>query len=434
MDEYYCTRCGDILNHQYGFDASLGVWTCTNCGQQLMDDEIYYGNKFEGIAWYCDKCGALLNMQQDFSDSTETWTCTNCGYKNEISEDSIIDGKHFVCPQCGDTLNNQSGFNTLNTEWVCTKCDASLHHSDYRDDYIIVKSCPNCYANLTEQWDFDDDDDWICENCGAHLHKDFLTNTYEIIANENSEALSSNFGTTLDESAVPDDEDNDDISSKDLDNLTYVEDNEISHDNQVTNTSQNHDFIKIRPQSKFYLRRKRILALFTSKKRISIGYSSSELEKKNYNDVKMLLYNRAFKNIRFICVKDVYVDTYYKAQEVEKVSIDGHSTFSNLETAPYDAEIIITYHDKREISLPFSAKSLRKANHMEIKQKLVSLGFTNILEQPIKDLTTCWIKKYNSIEVVKFNNSNEYKKGSIFQYDVPVVIIFHVFKKTNIYD
>lgn len=101
---------------------------------------------------------------------------------------------------------------------------------------------------------------------------------------------------------------------------------------------------------------------------------------------------------------------------------------------PYDAEIIITYHDKREISLPFSAKSLRKANHMEIKQKLVGLGFTNILEQPIKDLTTGWIKKYDSIEVVKFNNSNEYKKGSIFQYDVPVVIIFHVFKKTDIYD
>lgn len=116
------------------------------------------------------------------------------------------------------------------------------------------------------------------------------------------------------------------------------------------------------------------------------------------------------------------------------MSIDGQSTFSNQETAPYDAEIIITYHDKREILLPFSAKSLRKADHREIKQQLIDLGFTNVLEQPIKDLTTSWVKKYGSVEVVKFNNSSEYKKGTIFQFDVPIAIIFHVFKKTVIYD
>lgn len=442
MNEYYCPHCGDILNHQHGFDPALGVWTCTNCGQQLMDDEMYYGDRFEGIAWYCDECGALLNVQQEFSDSDGTWTCTNCGHINDITENNIIDRKHFVCPQCGDTLNNQPRFNIYNTEWVCTECGASLYHSDYRDDFSIIKPCPNCYANLTEQWDFDDDDDWICENCGSHLHKVFFTGDYEIVTNENSES-DSNYGTTLDDSETFDDEDdsdseedndNDDESCTEPDDSTSIENNKTVHDDSVINISQNHDFIRIRPESKSYLRRKRILAFFSSQKRISIGYSSSELEKKNFNDVKMLLYNRAFKNIRFICIKDVYLDSHYQEHEVEKVSIDGQSAFSNQETAPYDAEIIITYHDKREILLPFSAKSLRKADHREIKQKLIDLGFTNVLEQPIKDLTTGWVKKYGSVEVVKFNNSREYKKGAIFQYDVPITIIFHVFKKTVIYD
>ena len=59
MDEYFCTRCGAILNDQCGFDPYGGTWTCNECGQLLMDDDVYDGDTYPGVAWYCDECDSL---------------------------------------------------------------------------------------------------------------------------------------------------------------------------------------------------------------------------------------------------------------------------------------------------------------------------------------------------------------------------------------
>ena len=56
MDEYFCPNCGAILNDQYGFAPDGGTWRCTECGELLVDDDVYNGDSFEGIAWYCDSC------------------------------------------------------------------------------------------------------------------------------------------------------------------------------------------------------------------------------------------------------------------------------------------------------------------------------------------------------------------------------------------
>ena len=60
MDEYYCPNCGATLNDQPGFDPDGGTWTCTACGKLLMDDDVYDGDTYEGVAWFCDECGARL--------------------------------------------------------------------------------------------------------------------------------------------------------------------------------------------------------------------------------------------------------------------------------------------------------------------------------------------------------------------------------------
>ena len=52
MDEYFCPNCGAILNDQYGFAPDGGTWRCTECGELLVDDDVYNGDSFEGIAWY----------------------------------------------------------------------------------------------------------------------------------------------------------------------------------------------------------------------------------------------------------------------------------------------------------------------------------------------------------------------------------------------
>ena len=48
--------------------------------------------RFPGIDWYCDKCGMLLNSQKNFDDHKYVWKCKSCGYKNSISWDNICRG------------------------------------------------------------------------------------------------------------------------------------------------------------------------------------------------------------------------------------------------------------------------------------------------------------------------------------------------------
>ncbi len=87
--EYFCPHCGATLNDQPGFDPKKGTWTCDICGQMLMDDDVFNGDTYDGVAWYCDNCGALLNRQDGFSDSYGTWICSECGYENGITDEDI---------------------------------------------------------------------------------------------------------------------------------------------------------------------------------------------------------------------------------------------------------------------------------------------------------------------------------------------------------
>ena len=106
--------------------------------------------------YFCPNCGATLNYQDGFDPSPGAWTCTECGHTNGINEDEIIDGKHFTCPECGAILNNQFGFNAYDDDWECSSCGAKLTHSYSDDDYSVVEEdkicCPNCDANLEDQW------------------------------------------------------------------------------------------------------------------------------------------------------------------------------------------------------------------------------------------------------------------------------------------
>lgn len=161
MDEYYCTKCGSILNWQYGFDPDKSVWTCTECGQLLTDGSGYEGERFKDIAWFCDSCGAYLNRQDRFSDLCATWICAECGYANSISEENIIDSstisrirenneitedveETFFCPNCGVRLNDQNLFDRYEDDYECAECGASLHHDYPSEEYSIEEYIPLC--------------------------------------------------------------------------------------------------------------------------------------------------------------------------------------------------------------------------------------------------------------------------------------------------
>lgn len=88
MAEYFCTHCGATLNRQQGFNPAAGMWTCTECGMLLMNEETY--EMVGDVAWYCDGCGALMNKQDGFTDVKGWWRCTECGRINGTTEADII--------------------------------------------------------------------------------------------------------------------------------------------------------------------------------------------------------------------------------------------------------------------------------------------------------------------------------------------------------
>lgn len=467
MDEYYCPNCGATLNDQDGFDPSCGTWTCTSCGKLLMDDDVYDGDTYEGVAWFCDNCGALLNKQSGFSDSYGSWVCTECGHRNGTTEDDIIDDGP-ECPNCGASLNKQFCFADYQDDWECTECGAHLHHSYSSDPYTVVEEdegpkCPNCDASLKGQSCYSEyDDDWECTECGAHLHRSYSSDPYTVVEEDkghkcpNCDApLKEQFcyseydddwectecGAHLhhDYSSDPYElVDEDDVDSgDDSDSTAYVPPNYSSHsyspprsysDDHIKYSEKTHiKKEKRKPENE--LRKQRIKAFFFKRKKINMPYDSCDLLGKDIDTVETLLYNQAFSNIKKIPIKDIYVDSLYRVGQVEQIVINGSSYFCEGDQIPYDAEIILTYHVKREIVLPFSEKSLRRMNYITAGDKLQDLGFTEIYERPIRDLVTGWLIKDGSVEKVTIGSVYPFKKNSVFTYDAKIVIEYHTYKK-----
>lgn len=284
MDKYYCPNCGATLNDQCGFDPLCGVWTCTECGKLLMDDDVYEGETYVGVAWFCDRCGALLNKQSGFSDSYGSWICTECGHLNGTTKDDILEEDDSPeCPNCGAKLKDQFCYGDYQTDWQCTECGAHLHHDYSSAPYAIVEEdkgpkCPLCGAYLKEQLCFVEyEDDWECTECGAHLHHDYSTGTYEVV----------------------DDENNDGSNCSSSDSYAYAT-NSVNHTQpaQAANQTSSIKKKKVRKLSKSEVRKQRVKAFLFKRKKIELRYDFSDLLGKSIDVVETLFYNQAFNRIK----------------------------------------------------------------------------------------------------------------------------------------
>lgn len=182
-------------------------------------------------------------------------------------------------------------------------------------------------------------------------------------------------------------------------------------------------------QKKRKIRNKRLKALLFNKKNIKTDVSADALVGNYVEYVTERIKESGFTNYEAVPIKDIYEGSDKKIGEVEQVTINGQSRFDTNAMFPYKAQIIISYHAKREIAFPVSSKQICKMTCENLVKELRELGYTEIYTEKITDLVTGWIHKDGSIEYALVNGKVKYKQGDIFDYDVKIVIAYHTFAK-----
>ena len=107
---FYCPECGDLLNHQYGFEPSMDKWVCKKCGLvNDLADEFRQAKKLEQK--YKDILSGEAPKQPNTKVPEVLCKCSKCGWEAyEIDEVNVIfgfikteDGKvipHKECKSC----------------------------------------------------------------------------------------------------------------------------------------------------------------------------------------------------------------------------------------------------------------------------------------------------------------------------------------------
>lgn len=80
------------------------------------------------------------------------------------------------------------------------------------------------------------------------------------------------------------------------------------------------------------------------------------------------------------------------------------------------------------IPIPDSSDGYIGRNVEDVKEELITHGFSNIGILPHRDLINGWLTKPDSIEKVIVDGKENYRKKTKFSSDVRIVIVYHTFK------
>lgn len=474
MDEYFCPKCGAILNNQDGFDPDCGTWRCTECGEMLMDDDVYNGEKFKGVAWYCDNCGALLNRQPGFSDTCGSWCCTECGHRNGITEDDIInENPEFSCPNCGVTLDFQPSFNKYDDDWECTACGAHLHHDYSGDQYSVIKEpkhkCPNCGAGLDDQWCYADyQDNWKCTECGAHLHHGFSDEEYTVIKHtcprcnapldiqwgfngydndwdctECGAHLHRDFSDDDYEEIEETDESECDFSSQESSSVgsSNINGSGTTYENSFQKFTSGKQTCKHPP--KIHWKVKILGAIFLMvafllcvvyyevKLLTPVEYSSSDLIGRDYEEVMALLEKVGFYHVQKKEIADLTIDQMSQENKVTSVKIGIAEAFEADSKYPANFPVVLTFHTLEYLAVPISSKEAKGADYQSVKAHFEEAGFRNIAMEVEYDIITGWLAEDGEVKSVTVNGDRKFSAGTEYRADVEIIITYHTYRKNK---
>ena len=391
MSDYYCTHCGADLVNQPGFDPDVGYWTCTECGQFLIDPEDESGepSRFDAVGWFCDGCGAYLNKQSGFSDWYSTWTCTECGYINNLSEDEIYESEeaYQASRKEEDPEENDDG----DDEYDCGE--------EWQYDHPRRCECCDCLLNKQEGFE-----EWLgyftCEKCGYFN---------EWSTDDNNE----------EESYFDSDEYKRQIQTE----ASRKEDQERKQE-ELRRAKESG---RLQKQEKRREQRKRLWRTITGKKQI-IGLSSEQCQHMRYEDVISILRNQEFYNINVSRCEDLLPESIALEGIIGQISINGMTAFDASVQVPFNAKIHIVYHMLKTAVPPLTSRSAMHMSIDEVAWKFTKVGFMNIHREAIPDLITGWLVKKYSVEKVAIDGRTDFKKSDRFRLDAKIVISYHVFK------
>lgn len=145
-------------------------------------------------------------------------------------------------------------------------------------------------------------------------------------------------------------------------------------------------------QKRRKIRNKRLKALLFNKRNIKTDVSVDDLVGNHVEYAAERIKEAGFTNYEAVPIKDIYEESNKKSGEVEQVVINGQTCFDANTTFPYKAQIIISYHVKREIPFPISSKQSCKMTCANLMKELHELGYTEIYTEKIADLVTGWIR------------------------------------------
>ena len=173
------------------------------------------------------------------------------------------------------------------------------------------------------------------------------------------------------------------------------------------------------------VKRIRRKAFIWKHKNIKVGYCTEDLIDKNVETVHILLHNQAFKRINCVPLKILGPYSRKQVGSVKSVEIDGCTSFLVSDLFPYDSNVTIYYRDKKEITVPFSGKSLRKREYSEVCDELESMGFSNVKQKPKRNIVAGLMRTDGAIDKVYINGNASFKEGEVFQYDAEVIVEYH---------
>lgn len=333
MDEYYCSNCGACLNDQVGFDPSVGVWICTSCRMRMMDEDIYNGDTYKGVAWYCDECGALLNKQYGFSDQNDTWNCVVCGHENSITEDDIVNS------QADDEANTLAS--SIISSFIANQ-ERKKRKKDFEEIiwYLSklqqVEDRKENRETLRKHWK------GICLtlfitifliiSLFGYLEYRKLTpigiSSDNLIGEEYNNVIAKlqTFGFTNIQT----------LPQEDLDFIDKEKENQVF---SIEILGKNN----FQAESKFPYDTK-ITVRYHELKKIKPPCTNKEAKNMYFTDVVDQFKKAGFVNIQIIEDKDVVLGWFAKHGDVEEISIDGDKKYATSTYYRPDVKIVITYH------------------------------------------------------------------------------------------